>query len=247
MRDVLARSRAIRCYLLTQSWMATGSPEGAAERRAETEEGTLQCRPDRRDALIVLAMDAEEQVRVEQEIKREGAWVWLDDPVVSTDLVDRELASAWSSVRRPGSPEGRSRANPPCRGGGEQSETMGDNPPLAETLHRESEAVMSDATFASLLGMRTRREALMLQAAEVERAAAAVAGTTAADAHRADFLRQAAWKFLGCDRYVQAGALIEITLAENPPEGIAQHLLQMRDRVRVLAAQGRSAPSQEGA
>jgi hypothetical protein len=73
-----------------------------------------------------------------------------------------------------------------------------------------------------------------------------VAGTTAAAAHRADFLRQAAWKFLGCDHYVQAGALIEITLAENPPEGIAQHLLQMRDRVRALAAQGRSAPSKDG-
>ncbi len=103
MRDVLARSRAIRCYLLTQSWMATGSPEGADELRAETEEGTLQLRPDRREALVVLAMDAEEQVRIEQEIKREGEWVWLDDPVVSTDLVDRELASAWSIVRVPGS------------------------------------------------------------------------------------------------------------------------------------------------
>lgn len=67
---------------------------------------------------------------------------------------------------------------------------MGDDPTLAETLHQESQAVMSDATFASLLGMRTRWEALMIQAAELDRAAAAVAVNTAAHAQRADFLRQ---------------------------------------------------------
>ncbi len=239
MRALLARSRASRCYLLMQSWLADDSPGVADELRAETEAGTLQVRPDRRDALVVVALDAEEQIRIHQEIKREGEWVWLDEPVVSTDLGDRELAALL--------PRGGRGAAQPGSGGWDRSEPMGDEPTLAETLHQESQAVMRDASFAGLLGMRIRGAALMLQAAELERAAAAAAVNTAAETQRADFLRLAAWKFLEGGHPVQAGAIIDLALAEHPSEGIAQDLRWMRDRVRALASPSRAAPATDGA